>query len=105
MLHFFRYSLIPLFILLIGDVAVAQAEPFRAAPYYTVRQTRIVPSNQPNTLTIKQLSDLVYFNQERNDLLKSELNRAHKDIQDLERQVKELNSTLTQFKNYYFRQM
>ncbi len=105
MSQFFRGFLVIMIILGIATVAVAQMDALKSSSYYALRGQRIEPASQPNTLSPKQMSDLIYYNQQRNDMLKAELARAHRDIQELGRQVKEMNTSLTQFKNYYFRQM
>jgi TolA-binding protein len=60
-------------------------------------------SGQSGSISQKQMMDLILEQQRRNDQLKAELARAHREIDDLQRQVKELTNAFTQFKNYYFR--
>jgi len=106
MRHFLSGFLIAITVISIGAVAVAQVESFKTPSSYVLQNYKLHPSTSGNfSLSNKQVADAAYYNQERTEVLRSELARAHREIQDLRRQVKELNDSLTQFKNYYFRQI
>jgi len=85
---------------------IAQVEQFSTPPFYKLYNYKIQPSSKPTSgLNSKQIVDATYYNQERIAYMKVELSRSHREIQELRRELKEMNDAFTRFKNYYFRQI
>lgn len=84
----------------------AQVEQFSTPAFYKFFNYKIQPSSKPTPgLNSKEIVDATYYNQERIAYMKVELSRSHREIQELRREMKELQDAFTRFKNYYFRQI
>ena len=74
--------------------------------YYKMYQKRLVPisQNEPKRLLSKEkLGDATYYNQERIDKLRSELNTLNVQLKKQNQNQKRLEDALLRFRNYYFR--
>ncbi|NDC82347.1 hypothetical protein EB093_01595 [bacterium] len=70
---------------------------------YVVRNQQIVPSQGGRSLSNDELAQVIMSTHEDVDRLQSEVSQLKNENQRLRKSIEELEATLTQFKNMYFR--
>jgi predicted nucleic acid-binding Zn-ribbon protein len=87
--------------LLIGIFVVAGS--FSAYGGFMIRNQNVVTTTGERVLTPQEIAQALITNQDHLDQLQGELSRTRQENQKLRKDLDELESTVTQLKNMYFR--